>query len=185
MVFASGVAAIADIELIVGAFLHRVTGHIALALLRGNIVDIPLARLEVVAHRLRLVGSIAIGKDRTSGHRTGCVGCALGIYGRGLQVDGNLIGLELYILIVDLTGTIEVGIAVLVPHHRVLRLIDDRGFQLVTFFRGIIDQRIRDGNLHRIYRQHVYISRHRIGQRGHTIYGPLGPQALRERHYGE
>ena len=102
MIFARGIATLTNIELIVRSLLHRVTGHIALALLGGDIIDESLARFEVIAHCFRLVGSITVGKNGSSCNGPQGIGCPLCIYRGGFQVDGNLIGFQFYILIVDL-----------------------------------------------------------------------------------
>jgi hypothetical protein len=54
------------------------------------------------------------------------------MYGRGFEVNGYLVGLKLYLLVVYLALAIEVGITILIPYHGVLGLIDDGSLQVVT-----------------------------------------------------
>ena len=102
-----GVYAIGYVILSVRTLLGLVTGHIALALLGDDLIDVTLLGLEVVTYVIGIIRSASVHENRTALPFTGRILNSVGI-------DQAAVHLHLYhgcgeldILVVDMSVTVE------------------------------------------------------------------------------
>ena len=142
MLIASGITATHHIQDI-ALHLFRPSGrHVTLALLGDHVGDVTLLRLEVITHGLRLILLLAILEKRIAKLIPDRVEAEFGVHHTAVQVHLDQLGLQFYILVFNVSFSIQVGPIPGGHHHRVRRLISHGSVQTGLFLRNRV---IRQG----------------------------------------
>ena len=107
MVVASSVSTVFHEEYIIFGLFGATTGELSFALLGYHVGDVSALALEVVGHCLRLILATAVLVYRFAYYFAEAVGATYGMHGVFVEAQLNLLGIELYVLIVYHTLTVE------------------------------------------------------------------------------
>ena len=113
MIVACSVNTLFKVNLIVGTFLGIITDDIPLTLLSDDVTDDTLLTIEVVAYLVSFIRCLPLREDRLSLHRTQRILATVGKDSSAVNVHGNDIGCQFYLLIGYLSFAIKVGKAIL------------------------------------------------------------------------
>ena len=108
MVIASGVLAMTHIDFIIGSLLGFLTHHIAFALLGYDAIDKAFLALEVIAHFLRFVRSVAFLEHRQAGCHTEAIDYTASIHRTAVHIHGDDFGSQFNLLVIHLALAIQV-----------------------------------------------------------------------------
>ena len=114
---AGGIFSTLYIKDIVAIFLGITTGHKTVALLRIYIIDFSSFTLEIIADAIGLIRRTCIRENRLSDNSACAIGTTKSVYHATVYIHRDDIGLQLYLLIINLTCAIKIGTATTRPHE--------------------------------------------------------------------
>ena len=169
VVVARGVASVLHVVLLVVALLGTLAGDVSFPLFGGDVVDETALRLEVVAHLLRLIRSLAVLEHRFALDGSRGVLHSVGVDNAAVHVHRHDGGSQLDGLVIDFRIAIHAGKAVDGCHDRgVCRRESDRRFEgILLLGSGICLQCVDNQRVEqqRIFRQRQGVCDQRVESR--------------------
>ena len=135
MLVTSSIFTATKIKLITCSFFGLFTGNISFTLLSDNIVDKPFFSLEIITHDFRLVWSLPILKDRSTGFHAYRIRNTTGIYRTAVHIHGDYGRSHFNLFIIHFSVTIQMRISTFGKYNGIIRLICYRSIQRLFLFR--------------------------------------------------
>ena len=136
MVIAGRVLATGNRHLVSRQFLRAVSYDISLALLADHMTDIAFLSLDVIRYLVGLIFVLPVFEDRSADpFLVDGVIDTTGVYLAAVDVHSDVFRVQFHLLVGQHTLAVQISRSVACHDHRVVRLVVDRGFQVIFCLR--------------------------------------------------